>query len=214
MPLPRHTLVWLDPHGSWQALQPAVQDQLRAWFAQGRPAIVARRDDGADDGQLCLGVPLPLDLGKRRLALRANGQAVRRHTSPCALADVLAHAPEDWCDALDALARAAGAHGLMPRVFGSFAWQALTGLTYIGPDSDLDLLWSVDDARRAGTVVTLLQRWEAAHGRRADGELVRADGSAVNWREYASDAAQVLVKRHDGCMLQPRDALFAQRSAA
>ncbi|WP_140725679.1 malonate decarboxylase holo-[acyl-carrier-protein] synthase [Pseudomonas sp. Hp2] len=214
MPLPRHTLVWLDPHGAWQALAPGVQAELRDWFAQGRPAIVARRDEAAGDNELCLGVPLPPASGKRRLALRAQGPAVRRHTPPCALADVIAHAPGGWRGALEALAHAAAARGLAPRVFGSFAWQALTGLDYVGPGSDIDLLWAVDDARRANAVVALLQRWEAAQGRRADGELVRGDGSAANWREYASGAAQVLVKRHDGCALQPREAFFAQRSAA
>lgn len=78
----------------------------------------------------------------------------------------------------------------------------------------MDLLWTLDTPTQAHAVVTLLQQWEHATARRADGELLLPDGNAVNWREYAGGAQQVLVKRNDGCRLLPRTALFPERCAA
>ncbi|MFT4249258.1 MAG: malonate decarboxylase holo-[acyl-carrier-protein] synthase, partial [Pseudomonas sp.] len=177
-------------------------------FAAGHPAIVARGDASEPAGTLRLGVPLPPDEGKQRLGLRLHRDEVAHTAAPPSLAAVAAASPHP---ALHALARDACA--LAPRVFGSHAWQALTGLAYVGPESDLDLLWSVEDAVQADAIAALLQGWEARHGLRADGELVVPGGVAVNWREYASAARQLLVKSHHDCRLLPREALFASPHA-
>ncbi|MBB5880719.1 phosphoribosyl-dephospho-CoA transferase [Xanthomonas arboricola] len=210
----RHALVWLHPDARWQALTPGAQPRLQQWFAAGLPAVVARGDGSQGPGRVPLGVPLPPNEGKQRLALSAGLDAIVRSTAPLALDAVIAAAPASLQPALQALRTQANASALQPRVFGSFAWQALTGLAYVHAQSDLDLLWSIATPEQAQAVVTLLQRWEHRHGLRADGELLLADDSAVNWREYAGSAQQVLVKSTNGCRLLPRSALFPVWSAA
>ncbi|WP_126969154.1 malonate decarboxylase holo-[acyl-carrier-protein] synthase [Xanthomonas sp. BRIP62411] len=210
----RHALVWLHPDARWQVLTPGAQPRLQQWFAAGLPAVVARGDGSQGPGRVPLGVPLPPNEGKQRLALSAGLDAIVRSTAPLALDAVIAAAPATLQPALQALRTQANASALQPRVFGSFAWQALTGLAYVHAQSDLDLLWSIATPEQAQAVVTLLQRWEHRHGLRADGELLLADDSAVNWREYAGSAQQVLVKSTNGCRLLPRSALFPVWSAA
>ncbi|MFC7519889.1 malonate decarboxylase holo-[acyl-carrier-protein] synthase [Xanthomonas populi] len=211
----RHVLVWLHPDARWQALTPGAQLRLQHWFASGLPAVVARGDGSQAPGTVRLGVPLPPSEGKQRLALTAGVVDIARSTAPLPLDAVIAHAPTDTQPALQALLMQTLANALQPRIFGSFAWQALTGLVYVHAHSDLDLLWSVDTPEQAHAVVTLLQRWEQHNGLRADGELLLADGdTAVNWREYAGSAQQVLVKSNHGCRLLPRAALFPVCSAA
>ncbi|MBB3804290.1 phosphoribosyl-dephospho-CoA transferase [Xanthomonas arboricola] len=204
----RHALVWLRPGARWQALTPGAQPRLQQWFAAGLPAVVARGDGSQAPGRVRLGVPLPPDEGKQRLALSAGLDDIARSTAPMALDAVIATAPIVMQPALRALLTQANVSGLQPRVFGSVAWQALTELAYVHAQSDLDLLWSVATPEQAHRVVTLLQRWERDHGLRADGELLLPDDTAVNWREYAGSAQQVLVKSSDGCRLLPRSALF------
>ncbi|QJD66435.1 malonate decarboxylase holo-[acyl-carrier-protein] synthase [Xanthomonas campestris pv. badrii] len=210
----RHALVWLRPAAQWQALTPGAQPRLQQWFAAGLPAVVARRDGRQAPGSMRLGVPLPPAEDKQRLSLTVRVDDIARCTAPLALDAVPAHAPDTAQPALQALLTQCQATGLRPRVFGSFAWQALTGLAYVHAHSDLDLLWSVETPEQAHAVVALLQRWEQRHGQRADGELLLPDDMAVSWREYAGSAQQVLVKSSNSCRLLPRAALFPVWSAA
>ncbi len=166
--LPRHTLVWLSAHAGWQADIAAHESRLADWFAQGRPAIVARRAADDADPRLRLGVPLPPAEGKLRLALRMPAHDVLRTAAPPTLQAVLeGDLVQDWQRPLQALQDIAAA-----RVFGAFAWQHLTGLHYVHARSDIDLLWRIDTAQ-ADALVARLQAWETEHGRRVDGELCR-----------------------------------------
>lgn len=209
-PPARHDLVWLAADAPWQARTPGAQARLRAWFAAGHPAIVARGDRGDDPELLRLGVPLPPAEGKQRLSLSAERGAVVRHRPPLTLDEVCAQlqAPPEWQQPLRDLQALAATHGLTPRVFGAFAWQALTGLPYVHAGSDIDLLWQLPTPAQATALLADLARWEQRHGHRADGEVLLPDGSAVSWRELAGDSAQLLVKALRDCRLQPRAALL------
>jgi phosphoribosyl-dephospho-CoA transferase len=89
-------------------------------------------------------------------------------------------------------------HGLTPRPFGALLWQAMTGLTYLSPTSDLDLLWPcpvlVPPSLLAG-----LARIDEGAPMRLDGEVLLADGGGVQWRELhqAPGNGSVLVKYRD-----------------
>lgn len=203
----RHTLVWLSAHADWRADVAAQDGRLAQWFARGWPAVVARRAADDPDPRLRLGVPLPPAEGKQRLALRVPMADVAKVQPPVSLQAVLAQplmgAPAEWSLPLQAL------HAMAPaRVFGAFAWQMLTGLDYVHARSDIDLLWQLTDRDAADQLVARLHAWEGTFARRVDGEFCLPDGGALNWREYASDARQVLVKRVDGAMLAHREDLF------
>lgn len=201
----RHTLAWLSAHADWRADVAAHDSRLAEWFAIGWPAVVARRAADDPDPRVRLGVPLPPAEGKQRLALRVPLHDIARQAPPPALAGLVERTdlPPAWQLPLQALLAIAPA-----RVFGAFAWQALTGLAYVHERSDVDLLWEVGEADAAAHLVAQLQAWERTFGRRVDGELCLPDGAAVNWREYGGAAREVLVKRVDGAMLEARDRLF------
>ena len=209
----RHTLVWMSAQAHWRADVPAKDPRLATWFAQGWPAVVARRAADDPDPRVRLGVPLPPNEGKQRLALRVPLQDIARQQPPLALHALIARPDRlisaEWYMALQGLDAIAPA-----RVFGAFAWQALTGLPYVHAQSDIDLLWQVHTPEVADRLVQRLQAWEVREGRRVDGELCLPGGAAVNWREYAGSAREVLVKRIDGAMLAPRDTLFVPAGVA
>lgn len=208
--LPRHTLAWLGTHARWQADLAVHEARLAGWFACGLPAIVARRAADDADPRLRLGVPLPPAEGKLRLALRVPADDLLRTSPPPTLQAVLeSDLPPQWQRPLQAL------HAIHPaRVFGAFAWQHLSGLRYVHPRSDIDLLWTIGDTAQADVLVARLQGWEAEHGRRVDGELCLAGDAAVNWREYAGRSREVLVKRREGAALELRESLFSAAGAA
>ena len=145
-------LVWLSAHADWRADVAAQEPRPAAWFAQGLPAMVARRAADDPDPRLRLGVPLPPGEGKLRLALRVPQQDVQRLQLPPALDAVLTRGvPTDWQRALHALASVAPA-----RVFGAFARQHLSGLPYVHACSDIDLLWQVESRTQADALAARL----------------------------------------------------------
>lgn len=205
----RHARVRLRPDARWQAVDPATQPRLAAWFARGWPAVLARCQGDEPAGHWRLGVPLPPAEGKRRLALTVAPAGVAGWQDPLPLGEVLTAAPPDWQPALRDLQAGAAALGLTPGVYGAFAWQAITGLAYVLPTSDLDLLWRPHNLDQAQALFDLLRTWEAASGRRADGELHLPGGAGVCWRELAGEAARVLVKSAAGVALRGRHEVLA-----
>jgi len=104
----------------------------------------------------------------------------------------------------DRLASIVGARtGVEPSAFGSLLWQYQTGLTYLSPHSDLDILWPVPSAFDVLSLVFSIAEVQRAAPLRIDGEVVFPDGSAVNCRELwmahrAADRGSVLVKTMEG----------------
>jgi phosphoribosyl-dephospho-CoA transferase len=205
----RHRLVYLDParwteildgYPAFRAI-PAVLD----WVAAGYP-LIARRplcDDGA--GLVPLGLPLPPSLGKQRLALAVPPEAILSDAPPPLLGEAAQAAPAAWQRTIAAL----GALDPDARCFGSLAWAHLTGLPYLSATSDLDLVWQVATADDAARLAAALGQIDADAPMRLDGEIVTLTGLAVQWREYASDATELLAKAADGNGMIGRGEMFA-----
>lgn len=208
--LPRHTLVWLRPAAIGPVaagLSPGQQIQVRDWLAKGRP-FVRRRPIVLPESGLSLGLPLPPALGRARIGLSVATVLVQEVAPPPVLGDALSAAPAAWQSPLGVLAARLRDLGVLPRVYGSLAWQSLTGLEYLTPTSDIDLLFNASSRQQLQQVLAALVNWERETGLRADGELAFMDGCAVAWRELLREPAQVLVKSLAGIELVPRQALL------
>jgi phosphoribosyl-dephospho-CoA transferase len=183
-----------------QVTDGAMHAQVTAWLAADRPLVVARQPCGeALSDTISVGLALPPVQGKHRIALSVAVNDIVRYAPPLRLADAILHAPAEWQPALAELDAAAIHIDLELRVFGSLGWQALSGLQYLTPQSDIDLLWHPLSNTQLQQGIALLARWEQASGLRADGEVLFGGSSAVSWREWATlksgDDQRVLVKR-------------------
>jgi phosphoribosyl-dephospho-CoA transferase len=218
--LRRHDLVWLSRAG-WDHLLEGTYDLevrgcLLHWCEGRLPLVVGRQEPGCRE--LALGLAAPISWGRRKIALRVPRNAVLYHDSFPRAAEVARLLPlalrARWAGLNSALA----AVGVEPRVHGSFGWQRVTGLRYLMPASDIDLLLPVTGAETADAVAALLDAFEWV-GPRVDGELIFPNGSAVAWREWRqwrSGAVQrILVKRLHGVTLEQGLAwLQSQRAVA
>jgi phosphoribosyl-dephospho-CoA transferase len=217
--LRRHRLVRLTLEGwasvlarPWDA--PAY-DCLAHWAANCLPLVVTRQSPVAGSDLTALGLPAPACWERRRIALHVAPSSLFDFEEFPELAAVLTLLPESAraaaCD-LQAGLRDCDASA---RVYGSYGWQALTGLDHVRPGSDLDVLVRVEDAAHADDVAHRLGNSAIAQPR-LDGELMFPDGSAVAWREWsqwrAARTRAVLVKRLTGAMLL-RDASLAALEA-
>jgi len=120
-------------------------------------------------------------------------------------------AANHWGAAALALDAALQQVDVQARVYGSYAWQHLTGLDYVHPDSDIDLTLPVRNLAHACQAFAPLA--QAQLPQRLDGEFVFAGGLAVAWRELqqliTGQVTQVLVKHRTQVGLMTRQALEA-----
>jgi len=222
--LPRHTLVWPAPAARdalrAQAADGAARVALDRWLDAAWPLVVRRPDLTASPSpaRVDLGLPLPPSQGRRRLAFVLPRRHVARAAPPPTLRWVSAALPPAWKNPLDALDRDARALRATVRVFGSAAWQALTGLDYLRAGSDVDLVFRPDSRAQLDAVLGAFVAWEMRSGRRIDAEIVFAGERAVAWREWrgagARAADRVLVKSLAGAALVTRADLLARLSIA
>jgi phosphoribosyl-dephospho-CoA transferase len=186
---------------AWRTLLDSREDLageplIAGWVDRGWPLVVRRFLPGEEPG-LPLGLPLPPAHGKRRIALTLPRDALAARASPPLLRQAMGVAPAAWQPTLERLL----ALDVEIRIYGSLAWQFLTGLDYLTAHSDLDMLLPMPRAADAARLITALGAIEQAASMRLDGELVRSDGAGVNWREFQEGAAEVLVKTTDGALL-------------
>ncbi|MDR3682455.1 MAG: malonate decarboxylase holo-[acyl-carrier-protein] synthase [Geothrix sp.] len=194
-PFHRHDWVWLRRETPLPDL-----GEVRRHMEAGRPFIVARHPAPAEKERLSLGLALP---DKRRIGFAVAVSDVSRSRPPLSLEEVRPCVPGPWAPTLQRLAARFAAAGMEARVYGSAAWQALTGLSYLREDSDLDLLLAPATEEQLRLALGVLVSQEGTRPR-LDGELVLPDGGAVAWREAASGAATLLVKTLSGVSLLPR----------
>jgi len=222
--LRRHRLLWVAPahHDAVGAEIPdaSLRKTVANWLAADRPLVVRQQTDAhARDGQrtrVAVGMPLPRAQGKQRAAFAVAPEWIAHTAPPPFLRDALSRLPESWSAPLLRLVQRADAIDLVLRVFGSVAWESLTGSSYLTPESDVDLLWQPSTRNQLAAAIATLAAWETESGLRADGEILFGDDDAVSWREWMHGdqdkkiaSTRVLVKALSGPRLEARAELLA-----
>jgi phosphoribosyl-dephospho-CoA transferase len=209
----RHDLVFVSPEG-WRAMLDArddlAADSLLARWPKMRWPTIRRRALPCEAGGLALGLPLPPSAGKKRICLMVDIDHVASVARPPLLRQARAYAPRNWWTTLDRLDGLALRHAVDARVFGSLAWQALTGLDYVTGRSDLDVLFEFQGETDIDRFVAEVAAVETGAPMRLDGELMGADGAAVNWREFHGGAGELLVKSIERVVLLGRQQFISR----
>ncbi|MGE8209296.1 MAG: malonate decarboxylase holo-[acyl-carrier-protein] synthase [Stenotrophomonas rhizophila] len=202
--LPRNALVRVHP-AAWKALIQSRGDLtgdvlIEQWASRHWPLVVRRSMPG-EVGGIPVGLPLPPSAGKRRIALQLKTEDIESIAAMPRLIEVMTAAPDAWSSTLLALLKIEDRFHIQTHLVGSLAWQCLTGLHYLTESSDIDLTWSLPRRSCLATLRSELGNVDKDAPMRVDGELVRADGAGVNWRELDDDTAEVLVKTRDSALL-------------
>jgi phosphoribosyl-dephospho-CoA transferase len=210
----RHDLIFVNPT-AWHALlevrSDLATDRLVAcWVDKGWPLIGRRTLPGEEEG-VALGLPLPPFAGKRRLSFLMQPQDIVSISPPPALNFASRAAPREWWPTLDTIDALASRQSVEVKIFGSLAWHALTGLNYLTDRSDLDLLLHVHRDTDLPHLAADVAAIEDTAPMRLDGEFVRDDGAAVNWREFRSGAQEILIKTVGGVALLDADLFLGDR---
>jgi phosphoribosyl-dephospho-CoA transferase len=209
-PWRRHDLLHVSPDVWASALAHCASladlPLVRNWADRGWPVIVRRRAETEDVGLAPVGVPLPPAAGKHRVAFLLPPDGVLKRSSPPLLRAVASVADSGWQSTIASLLDLGERIGVEPSVFGSLLWQHQTGLAYLSPRSDLDLLWPAPSGFDVLSLVFSIAEIQFDAPMRIDGEVIFPDGSAVHWRELwnayrARDGAGVMAKTMEGVRL-------------
>ncbi len=216
----RHDLVYLDRDAAFETPCAATGDAswqaARDWIAAGRPLVAARQPAG--DGPLLLGLSLPLNQQRKRLTIHVDRRAVAGIDAPLTVDRCCSRLPVAEAEVLRRLAERAAACSARLGVFGSLAWEALSGEDYRHAESDIDLICDVDTLPQFDAMLNVLHLAADQLSCRLDGEIRFPDGDAVAWREVAAQrenpAALVLVKGPHEVGLRTVQALLATLNGA
>jgi len=162
---------------------------------------------------LSLGVALPPSRGKLKIPFFVARSALLRCRPPVTLEQARRAAPPEWQPALEVLLGAARGLDTPLSVYGSLAWQYLSGEAYLTASSDVDLVWRAKSAEQLAAMLELLARWQKDSGISADGEVLFPDDSAVAWKELAAKPRQLLIKWPAGVELRTTEDLLTSLAA-
>ena len=201
----RHDLVWLTDAGWHAAIAQSGNAELERWRKHGWPAIGTRRPPDLGPDCVSVGIPLPpsADGSKGRVAITLERVHVAASSRPLPLPELVHWAPQAWRGSLQILTGTVRLRG-----YGSLAMQALTGLPYLRPASDIDVLFAPASQRELDAGLQAL----AACPLPLDGEIQFPGGASVAWREWLNATAtgeRVLVKAPDGVRLESAAVLMA-----
>ena len=131
----RHDILYLRSDAELHG-EPGDLAIVRDWIAAGRPVIVCR--PGTTSAGIHCGLSLPFSQGRRRLAFQVQPAGVRERRELPRWSECQSRLP-----ASHRFRRLALPEGQDPRIFGSLAWEVMTGLPYLHAASDLDVLYEV-----------------------------------------------------------------------
>lgn len=139
-----------------------AHDRPRAGAGPGpRPGPGAAAGAGAGAAaRVALGLPAPLCWQRRRIGLSLPATLLRPTAPFPALHQAAALLPQHLHTRCTQLAAQLAALGCVATVYGGHGWQWRTGLAYLHPGSDLDLLLPVHSPQQADAVAAELARWE------------------------------------------------------
>jgi triphosphoribosyl-dephospho-CoA synthase len=194
----RHWLVWLKPNSVYSHKH-EMSDLIKEWIKKDYPFVCARFDS-VKLNTLNLGF-CPKQNGTDkplRVSLKTGFENIASCRPPLLLSEVIeALAEKNFVSLKVLLTNLHSADLSESRVFGSFAWQSITGKQYVNNNSDLDLILNINSIEDACLANDIISEWENRFDKKIDCELKFPNGNCSSIKEFFSTSKQILVKNKD-----------------
>lgn len=187
--------------------RPDVAERIRDVFlATVIPGIVCTPKAPLPEGSIQIGVSFPFreDGVRVRSAVALPRDGVARIHTPWDIAGHIGSGDFPAADELLDLAGLGRAHGVAVGLFGSAALQALTGLPYMEPCSDIDAVVVARSVAGLRSFHAALADFARRHKRKCDVEVAVPGGLGIKLTELVSDVAAVAGRGMDGVRLVDR----------
>jgi phosphoribosyl-dephospho-CoA transferase len=195
--LRRHSFAWITDTGNPSQFgegEAPLNDviSLRNWLGRGRPVIIRRPCRSEDGKSVYVGLSLPPDPVKRRLEFRLPYSSLANVVEPPSWVEC-AEASPGSSELAGPILSVTEAAKLPLQTFGSYAWQHYSGLSYVTPHSDVDLIVPInhrEDWRRFRQLMSETQKTD----QRVDLEIILNGDASFHWREFEAPGSQLLFK--------------------
>jgi len=187
--------------------RPDVVKRVRDTFlAKTIPGIVCAPKAPQPDGWIWIGVSFPFreDGVRVRSAVTLPRAGIGGILTPWDVAGRIAAGTFPAAEELLSLADLGRAHGVAVGLFGSAALQALTGLSYMEPSSDVDAVVVARTVAGLRSFHAALAEFAKRHSRTYDVEVAVPSGLGVKLTELVSDVTAVVGRGIDGVRLVDR----------
>jgi phosphoribosyl-dephospho-CoA transferase len=195
--LRRHCFAWITDCGSPSQF---VEDEtplndvicLRNWLGRGRPLIIRRPCRSEDGKSVYVGLSLPPNPVKRRLAFRLPFSSLANVVEPPLWTECAAASPQS-SEMAGPILSVIEAANLPLQTFGSYAWQHFTGLSYVTSNSDIDLTVPItrrEDWQRFRELMSEAQKTDHC----VDLEIMLNGDASFIWREFEAPGTRLLFK--------------------
>jgi phosphoribosyl-dephospho-CoA transferase len=208
----RHRRVWIRPGciGSIEGVSELSLNErqfLENWIGSGR-ALVGRAINSCDQSGknfLPLGLMLHVpEMPKKRLNLQVDSIAILKVDEPLSIQTVKGVLPVKMAAKVDKILAELANYPIQIKVFGSAFWSYEGCQNYMTEFSDIDLLITPSPSCNLAELAKILCHLSDVIGLRLDGEFEFSNGQSVNWREFASEATELLVKTDLGPKMMAR----------
>lgn len=187
--------------------RPDVAERIHDVFlATAIPGIVCAPKAPLPAGSIQIGVSFPFreDGVRVRSAVTLPCGGVGAVHTPWEVAGRIAAGAFPEADELLELAELGRAHGIAVGLFGSAALQALTGLPYMEPRSDIDAVVIARSTAGLRSFHAALAGFASRHDRSCDVEVATPGGLGIKLKELVSDVTAVAGRGMDGVRLVDR----------
>ncbi|PWC36587.1 malonate decarboxylase holo-[acyl-carrier-protein] synthase [Azospirillum sp. TSO35-2] len=187
--------------------RPDVEDRVRDVFlATAVPGIVCTPKAALPAGRIQIGVSFPFreDGVRVRSAVALPCGGVGKVHTPWDVAGRIGAGAFPAAEELLELVELGRAHGIAVGLFGSAALQALTGLPYMEPRSDIDAVVVARSAAGLRSFHAALADFAGRHNRSCDVEVAVPGGLGIKLTELVSDVAAVVGRGMNGVRLVDR----------
>ena len=187
----RHDLLFLDESDFSGHPDSTV---IAKWLESGHPVIVHRPGIAFGGEGVHCGIPLPPGEGKNKISFIAPIASIKRCAGLPDLEKCLGHLTGSRQLQLAEFIDSYRKNNLRAEVFGSLAWQHLTGLTYLHEDSDIDLRFRIKNPMTLERLASILRQFPQICGKLCDIELELWNGMSFPWREFINGSTQLMIK--------------------
>lgn len=176
---------------------------LKAFLEDRIPGIVCRptRPCGEGQGQLGFAFPRRIEEQRVRTSLIVDARQVERFISPYEVMERAVKVSPPCHPGLEPIHGCGARCGVRLGLIGSAAMAAVTGLAYVRPESDLDI---VVDAEHGGDIEAFYRATSSISeelGISVDAEIEFENSRGVKLKEFLSGSSSVLVKTISGVEL-------------
>lgn len=181
----RHDLLHLKKDFSPCASEES--ERIHEWISHGYPVIVRRPGICKNGNGVHCGIPLPPAEEKKRISFIASFDVIEEKRELPSLRSIELERVYDFVKLCDK-------NGFIPNVFGSLAWETITGLKYFTESSDIDILFNISSNAELYRLQAMLSSLPEKLIKLFDIEIVLWNGDAFSWREFLNSSKKIMVK--------------------